>query len=118
MSIDGFRQGDAPASVFFNILVARIYTRQLATLIGRWVLFAIADNIKIAAQPTIIAEIVETFAEMAWQVAGLTTQVAKNMIYVQPSARAGWNHFLDTTPRDPTASLPIHDIPDGSFLAD
>jgi hypothetical protein len=26
--------------------------------------------------------------------------------------------FLDSTPRDPTAALPIHDIPYGNFLAD
>ncbi len=25
---------------------------------------------------------------------------------------------MDITPRDPTAALPIHDIPDGSFLSD
>jgi hypothetical protein len=31
---------------------------------------------------------------------------------------AGWIEFMDSTPRDPTAALPIHDIPDGSSLAD
>ena len=35
MFVEGFRQGDAPASIFFNILAARIYRRQLATLDGR-----------------------------------------------------------------------------------
>ena len=25
---------------------------------------------------------------------------------------------MDITPRDPTAALPIHDMPDGSFLPD
>ena len=55
---------------------------------------------------------------MAWHEAGLTIQVVKNMIYVQPSARAGRNQFLDTTPRDPTAALPTHGIPDGSLLSD
>ncbi len=32
MSIDGLRQGDAPATVYFNILAARIYRKQLALL--------------------------------------------------------------------------------------
>ena len=48
MSIDGLRQGDVPATIFFNIPVARIYTRQFATLNGRGVLFTIADDVKIA----------------------------------------------------------------------
>jgi len=73
MYVDGFRQGDVPASIFFNILAARIYRRQLATLSGRGVLFAIVDDVKIAAQPAVIAEIVDTFAEVAWHEAGLTT---------------------------------------------
>jgi hypothetical protein len=118
MSEDGFRQGDAPASVFFNILAARIYRRQLATLDGRGVLFAIVDDVKIAAPPSVIAEIVDTFSDIAWHEAGLTTQAIKNRIYVQPSAREGWALFLETAPRDPHASLQIHDIPDGSFLLD
>ena len=66
----------------------------------------------------VIVEIVDTFAEITWNEAGLTTQVKKNRIYVQPSARAGWAQYLDSVPWDPTASLPIHDIPDGSFLTD
>ncbi len=49
MSIVGFRQGDAPVSIFFNILAAIIYRKQLATLNGRGVLFAIVDDAKIAA---------------------------------------------------------------------
>ena len=65
MSVDGFRQGAAPASIFFNILAARIYRRQLATLNGRGVLFAIVDDVKIAAPSAVIAEIVDTFAEVA-----------------------------------------------------
>ena len=34
MSIDGLRQVDAPASIYFNILVARVYIKQLALLDG------------------------------------------------------------------------------------
>jgi len=90
MSIDGLRQGDAPATVFFNILAARIYRKQLATLDGRGVLFVVADDVKIGAPPNVIGEIVDSFADIAWHEAGLTTQVVKNMIYVQPSAREGW----------------------------
>ena len=90
MSVDGLRQGDAPASIFFNILAARIYRKQLATLNGRGVLFAFVDDVKIAAPPTIIAEIVDSFAEVAWHEAGLVTQVVKNRIFVQPTARTGW----------------------------
>ena len=94
MSIDGFRQGDAPASIFFNILAAMIYRRQLATLNGRGVLFAIVDDVKIGAPPDVIAEIVDTFSEVAWHQMGLSTHVIKNRIYVQPSASERWSHFI------------------------
>ena len=47
MSIDGLRQGDAPATVYFNILVARVYRKQLALLDGRGVLFAVSDDLRI-----------------------------------------------------------------------
>jgi hypothetical protein len=90
MSIDGFRQGNAPSSIFFNILAVMICIRQLATLNGKSVLFDIVDDVKIAAPPAIIAEIVDIFSDVAWHEAGLTTHVVKNMIYVQPTARAGW----------------------------
>ncbi len=80
MSIDGLRQGDAPATTYFNILAARIYRKQLATLNGRGVLFAIADDVKIAAPPCVINAIVEAFTDVAWHEAGLTTHVVKNKI--------------------------------------
>jgi hypothetical protein len=117
MSVEGFRQGDAPATVYFNILVARVYRRLLAVLDGRGVLFAIADDVKISAPPAVTGEVVEVFADIAWTEAGLKTQVQKNRIYVQQSAQAEWAQYLDSTPRsvDP-AVLCIHDIPDGSFL--
>jgi hypothetical protein len=118
MAIDGFKKGDATASIFFNILAARIYKRQLATLNGRGVLFAIVDNVKVAAPPTVIAEIVDSFAEVAWQEAGPITQVIKNRIYVRPTARFGWTQFMESTPRNPSALLPILDIHDGSFPLD
>ena len=90
----------------------------MATLNGREVLFAIADDVKIAAPPNVIEEIVDSFANVAWHEAGLTTQVVKSMIYVRPTAREGWIRFLEETPRNPLAALPIHDIPDGSFFTD
>ena len=65
MSIDGLKQVDTLAAVFFNILAARIYKRQLATLNGKGVLFAIANNDKNAAPPNVIEEIVDSFAGVA-----------------------------------------------------
>jgi len=35
MSCEGLRQGDAPASVYFNVLAARISRKQLQVLVGR-----------------------------------------------------------------------------------
>ncbi len=86
MSIEGFRQGDAPATVYFNILVARVYRRLLVVLDGRGVLFAIADDVKTAAPPAVAGEIVAVFADIAWTKTGLKTQPQKNRIYVQHSA--------------------------------
>ncbi len=37
---------------------------------------------------------------------------------MQPSAREGWQQYLNQTPRNPEALLIIHDIPDGSFRED
>jgi len=97
MSVDGFKQGDAPTSIFFNIRAARICRRELATLDGRGVLFAIVDDVKIAAPPNVIAEIADAFSDVAWNEAGLTTRAIKNRIYVQTFAREGWVQFLETT---------------------
>jgi hypothetical protein len=109
MSIDGLRQGDGLSIVFFNILASRIYKRQLATLNRRGILYAIADYVKIAAPlpppPSVIAEIVDSFDEVAWTEKGLTTQVVKNRIFVQPSARNGWSELLQTVPRDSSVAL-------------
>ena len=60
----------------------------------------------------------DSFADIAWHEVGLTTRVVKNMIYVQPSARDGWIQLLADTPRNPLATLPIHDIHVCSFLTD
>ncbi len=50
-----------------------IYRRQLATLDGKGVLFAIVNDIKIAGPPIVIAEIIDSFSDVAWNEAGLTT---------------------------------------------
>ena len=65
MSIDGLRQGDAPASVYFNILVARVYKKQLATLDGRGVFFAVVDDLRVMGPPDVIGEIVEASRKVA-----------------------------------------------------
>jgi len=98
MSVDGLRQGDAPATVFFNILVARVYRKQLATLNGRGVLFMVADDLRVLCPPDVIGEIVEAFPKVGWEEAGLTTQTKKNRMFVQPSARNGWRQFLESNP--------------------
>ena len=44
MSCEGLRQGDAPATVYFDVLAARVFRKQLLVLDGRGVLFAMADR--------------------------------------------------------------------------
>ena len=46
MSCEGLRKGDAPATVYFNVLATRGYRKQLRTLDGRGVLFVVADDVK------------------------------------------------------------------------
>ena len=65
MSMDGLRQGDAPATVYFNILVARVYRKHLSTLDDRGVLFALADDLRVLGPPDVIGEIVEAFPKVA-----------------------------------------------------
>ena len=82
MSIDGLKQGDALATMYFNILVARVFKKQLATLNGRGILFSVADDLRVMGPPDVIGEIVEEFPKVAWEEAGLTTQTAKSRIFV------------------------------------
>ena len=51
MSCEGHRQGDVPATIYFNVLAARVYKKQLRILDGRGVLFAVADDVKILPPP-------------------------------------------------------------------
>ncbi len=48
-SCEGLRQGDAPASIYFNILAAIIYKKQMQQINGRGLLFVVADDVKIIA---------------------------------------------------------------------
>jgi hypothetical protein len=82
MSCEGLRQGDAPVTVYFNVLAARIYRKQLQVLDGRGVLFVVADDVKILGPPEVVKELAEGFPSLAWEEAGLTTQTVKNRIYV------------------------------------
>ena len=88
ISCYGLRQGDAPATVYFNVLAARVCRKQLQVLDGRGVLFAIADDVKILGPPEVIKEMAEGFPTLAWEEAGLTTQMVKNRIFVQSSTQA------------------------------
>ena len=47
MSCEGLKQGDAPGTVYFNVLAARVYRKQLGILEGRGVLFEVADDVKL-----------------------------------------------------------------------
>ena len=42
---------------YFNFLAARVYRKQLRTLDGRGVLFAVADDVTILGPPEVIKEI-------------------------------------------------------------
>ncbi len=82
MSIDGMRQEDAPATVYFNILVARVYRKQFSLLDSRGVLFVVAVDLRTLGPHEVIGEIVESFPKVAWEEAVLTTQTAKSKIFV------------------------------------
>ncbi len=87
MSCEGLRQGDAPATFYFNVLAARVYRKQLQALDGRGVLFAMADDVKILEPPDVIKEMAEGFPTLAWEEEGLTTQTVKNHIFVRSSTQ-------------------------------
>ena len=74
---EGLRQEDAIATVYFKVLAARVYKKQLRILDGRGILFAVADDVKILCPPEGIHEMAEGFPTLAWEEAGLTTQTVK-----------------------------------------
>ena len=118
MSCEGLWQGDAPANVYFNVLAARIYRKQLHVLDGRGVLFAVADDVKIPGPSELIKEMAKGFPTMTWEEADLTTQTVKNRIFLQSSAQANWSHFIAMTPRNALTELSVNDIPDVCELVD
>jgi hypothetical protein len=118
MFCEGLKQGDAPATVCFNVLATRVYMRQLRMMYGKGVLFTVADDVKILDIPEVITEMAEGFPTLAWEKSGLTTQTAKNRIYVQSSTQTNWCRFLDLTPRNARSELPVHAIPYGNERVD
>ncbi len=98
LSCEGIGQGDALATVYFNVLAARVYRKQLRILDGRGVLFAVADNMKLLGPPEVITEMAEGFPALDWEEAGLTTHTVENKIYVHPSAQPNWCRFLADNP--------------------
>jgi hypothetical protein len=95
-------------------MAARLYRAIMTIINGRGILLAIADDVKICAPPSVLAEIVDKLHALAMSEAGLITQATKNRAYVQPSARATWITYLDANPRiGDTNTLSLHDIPDG-----
>ena len=95
LSCEGLRQGDAPATVYFNILASRVYKKQMVLLNGRGLLFAFADNVKILAPLVVIKELVEIFPTIAWEDAGLTTQTFKNRIFSSSQLEQNGNTALN-----------------------
>ncbi len=100
-SCDGLRQGDLLATIYFNIIATRIYRKHMATIDGREVHFAIADDVKIATPPEVFGDVGETFPAIAWNKASLTTHTIKIKIHVQPSVRAVWVHYMNLTTMSP-----------------
>ncbi len=49
MSWEDLRQGDAPASVYFKVLIARVHMKHIALLAGRGVVFTVAHGVKITS---------------------------------------------------------------------
>ncbi len=67
MSSEGLKQGDVPATVYFNVLVDKVYMKQMRILNGRGVLFAVADDVKILGPPEVIKKMAEGFPTLSWE---------------------------------------------------
>ena len=65
MSCEGLGQGDAPTTVYFNVLAARVYRKHIRILNGRGVLFAVADAVKLLGPPEVTTEMAEGFPSLA-----------------------------------------------------
>ena len=75
MSCEGLRQGDAPATVYFNVLAARVYRKQLRILDGMGVFFAVADDVKVLGPPEIIKAMAEGVPTLAYIRVSVVMQV-------------------------------------------
>ena len=88
-SVEGTRQGCVFGAIFFNIAVNEMY-KEFADIIGdQGVLFAIADDCKIAAHPDIIPRVVEA-ADARFGTGGMKLEKTKSRVYVPLTARAAW----------------------------
>jgi hypothetical protein len=100
LSCEVLVQGDAPATIYFNVLAARVYTKRMVLLRGRGVLFVVADDVKIMGPPQVIGELARSFPSLVWEEAELATQTVKNRVFVHPTPMASWCRFLDSSPRN------------------
>jgi hypothetical protein len=76
-----------PATLYFNVLAARVYKKQLRILDGKGGVFAVAKDVRILGPSEVIKEMAEGFPTLAREEAGMTTQTAKKRIYVKSSAQ-------------------------------
>ena len=81
------RGNEPPATVYFNVMAAKVYRMRRQILNGRGVPFAVAGDVKILGPPEVIKEMAEGFPTLVWEEAGLTTQTVKNRIFVHASAQ-------------------------------
>jgi hypothetical protein len=102
------------ANVLFNIVAARLYRAMMKVIGDHGVRFAVADDVKIAGPPCVLAKNVAQLPALALSEDCLKTQASKNRVYVPPFARKTWQSYLEDNPcsSGPTAFC-LHDIFDG-----
>ncbi len=76
------RQGETASNVFFTILAARLYKTFTKIPNGRVILLGLADDCNILGPPEALDEVVKQLPTLAMPEACLTSQAAKNRIYV------------------------------------
>ncbi len=100
--------------MFFNILAAKLYIAPTKVMDGRGILLGLADDCNIFGPPEVVNEVIKQLLVLAMSKASLSTQATKNIIYVQPSARAAWLTYLEENPRCADSIVFfIHEIHDG-----
>ena len=112
------RQGNAPATIYFNALATRVYRKHLVLMKGREILFAITDDLNILAPPVVIRELAESFPTIALEEASgpnhSNSQELPHLRLAHSSSKVGTQHGLNPPARNSLTELPVHDIPDGS----